>query len=196
VTRVGLHAPIIDYADSFSFPVEPAVLWRMIERFESFESWWGWLRDFEADGEGLVAGRVLRGVVTPPIPYRLSIVVRLVHCEPQRQVEAEVRGDLLGAAKLRLVAEDGGTRVLVAWSLEMVREPLRTASRVAYPLVRWGHDRVVDLAVSGFSRRALGDVRTLPCVSSDCPSPDPFGKRWSRAGGNPESGTARSLPRD
>jgi hypothetical protein len=155
VTRPTLHAPVIEYADSFCFPVEPAVLWRTMERFESFESWWGWLHDFEVDGCGLVAGTVLRGVVTPPIPYRLSVVVRLVHCEPPRLAEAEVSGDLRGTALLRLDARAGGTRVLVGWSLEMVREPLRTASRVAHPLVRWGHDCVVEMAVTGFSRRAL-----------------------------------------
>jgi hypothetical protein len=150
-----LHAPVIEYADSFCFPVEPAVLWRTIERFESFESWWGWLHDFEAEGNGLVAGTVLRGVVTPPIPYRLSVVVRFVSCEPPHHAKAEVSGDLHGAALLRLDAENGQTRVSFGWSLEMVREPLRTTSRVAYPLVRWGHDRVVEMAVAGFSSRAL-----------------------------------------
>jgi hypothetical protein len=32
---------------------------------------------------------------------------------------------------------------------------LRIAARVAYPALRWGHDRVVDTAVSGFRRRAM-----------------------------------------
>lgn len=159
MNRPTLHAPVIEYADSFCFPVEPAVLWRTIESFESFESWWGWLQDFEVDGHGLVAGTVLRGLVTPPIPYRLSVVVRFVHCEPPRHAEVEVSGDVHGAALLRLEATDGGTRVSVGWSLEMVREPLRTTSRVAYPLVRWGHDRVVDMAVAGFSRGALSIPR-------------------------------------
>ncbi len=48
-----------------------------------------------------------------------------------------------------------GTRVAVAWSVEMRSAPLRVAARVAYPLMRWGHDRVVEMAVSGFRRRAL-----------------------------------------
>jgi hypothetical protein len=56
---------------------------------------------------------------------------------------------------LRLEDVDDGTRVAVAWSLEMRSAPLRVAARVAYPLLRWGHDRVVDMAVSGFQRRAL-----------------------------------------
>lgn len=39
--------------------------------------------------------------------------------------------------------------------LEMRSPPLRAAARVAYPLMRWGHDRVVDMAVAGFRQRAL-----------------------------------------
>jgi len=170
MTRLTLHAPVIEYAESFYFPVEPAVLWRTIERFESFESWWGWLHDFEVDGHGLVAGTVLRGLVTPPLPYPLSVIVRFVHCEPPRHVDTEVSGDLRGAARLRLNANDGETCVSVSWSLEMVREPLRTASRVAHPLVRWGHDRVVEMAVAGFSRRALPDA--LSQTANPFPTPD------------------------
>jgi hypothetical protein len=48
-----------------------------------------------------------------------------------------------------------GTRAQVAWSLRMHSAPLRVAARVAYPLMRWGHDRVVDMAVAGFRQRAL-----------------------------------------
>jgi hypothetical protein len=43
----------------------------------------------------------------------------------------------------------------VAWSLRMHSAPLRVAARVAYPLMRWGHDGVVDMAVAGFRQRAL-----------------------------------------
>lgn len=51
----------------------------------------------------------------------------------------------------------------VAWSLEMRTIPLRLAARAAYPAVRWGHDLVVDMAVSGFRRRALPVAADTPC---------------------------------
>ena len=60
-----------------------------------------------------------------------------------------------GWARLRLSEVDDGTRVLAEWSLEMATTPLRAAARVAYPVMRWGHDRVVDMAVTGFRRRAI-----------------------------------------
>jgi hypothetical protein len=95
----------------------------------------------------------------PVTPDRLWAVVGrfdlFESCHRPRLIEAAVRGDLYGRAALRLEDVDDGTRVAVAWSLEMRSAPLRVAARVAYPLLRWGHDRVVDMAVSGFQRRAL-----------------------------------------
>ena len=100
-------------------------------------------------------GNVLHGTVVPPVPCRLRLNVRLQRCDRPRLVEAAIDGDLSGRAVLRLVDAGDGTRVTVAWSLEMRSAPLRVAARVGYPLMRWGHDRVVDMAVSGFRRRAL-----------------------------------------
>jgi uncharacterized protein YndB with AHSA1/START domain len=145
----------VDYRGAFWFPVPPQQLWEIIERFEAFESWWGWLADFRAGGGGLVDGNVLHGTVIPPVPYRLRLTVLLQRCDRPRLVEATVRGDLSGQAELRLEDADDGTRAAVTWSLEMRSAPLRVAARVAYPLMLWGHDRVVDMAVSGFRRRAL-----------------------------------------
>jgi hypothetical protein len=48
--------------------VTPGRLRAMIERFELFEPWWGWLRDFQADGDGPVAGNALHAMVAPPVP--------------------------------------------------------------------------------------------------------------------------------
>ena len=43
-----------------------------------------------------------------------------------------------------------GTTASVGWSLEMRQLPMRVAARVAYPLLRWGHDRVVEATVRAF----------------------------------------------
>jgi hypothetical protein len=98
---------------------------------------------------------VLHGTVIPPVPYRLRLDVRLQRCDRLRLVEATIDGDLCGRAALRLEAAGDGTRADVAWSLGMHSAPLRVAAHVAYPLMRWGHDRVVEMTVAGFRRRAL-----------------------------------------
>ena len=147
--------PVIDYQAAFWLPAAPREVWDTIERFDEFESWWPWLRTFHADRHGLVDGNVLHGTVVPPLPYRFHVTVRLVRCDRPQSIEATVSGDLRGTARLSLDASGDGTLAGVAWSLAMVRGPLRAAALVAYPLVRWGHDRVVDTTVAGFRQHAL-----------------------------------------
>ena len=157
----------MDYAGRFAFPVEPLELWSAIEQIDQFEGWWSWLGDLQLEGEGLRAGSVLRGTVAPPVPYRMRVSVELRRCVPGELIDALVTGDLVGDARLRLepgspVAPDArgpGTVAQVGWSLEMKQLPMRVAARFAYPLLRWGHDRVVDVTVAGF-RRQLAAGRT------------------------------------
>lgn len=148
----------IDYRGAFWFPVGPNELWETIERFDRFESWWAWLREFRADTERLVAGNVLHGMVIPPVPYRLRLDIGLEASERPQVVEARIDGDVRGFAVMRLEPVDHGTQVTVVWSMDMVSRPLRLAARLAYPLMRWGHDRVVEMAVAGFRQRALTDT--------------------------------------
>jgi hypothetical protein len=96
---------------------------------------------------------VLYGVVVPPLPYRMSIRVELTRCEAPSAIDAVIGGDLEGPAWLRVQADGGGSRVEVAWTVEMMQRPMRLASRFGRPLLQWGHDRVVETTVAGFRRR-------------------------------------------
>lgn len=148
----------IDYTGRFGFPVPPSEVWTAIARLDQFERWWGWLSELEVDGPGLQTGSVLRGTVAPPVPYRMRVCVELDRCASERLIDASVTGDLVGEAHLRLYPTSGGTVAEVAWTLEMMQLPMRVAARVAHPLLRWGHDRVVEATVSGF-RSQLVAVR-------------------------------------
>lgn len=147
--------PGMDFDGSFWFPVGPGQLWDTLAELDRFPDWWSWLRDFHPEGEGLTDGTVLRGTVVPPVPYRLRLDITLGRCERPRLLEAKVQGDLRGAARVALSPLREGTQVEVRWALDFASAPLRLASVVAYPVMRWGHDRVVDMAVSGFRHRAL-----------------------------------------
>jgi hypothetical protein len=148
---------LIDYAASFGFPVPPAQMWAAISRLDRFESWWGWLGDLEVVGESLQTGSVLRGTVSPPVPYRMTVDVELTKCVPGELIDATVRGDLVGDAHLSLRPTSDGTVADVAWLLEMRQFPMRVAARVAYPFLRWGHDRVVMATVAAFRSQLLKD---------------------------------------
>ena len=146
-------APVIDYKGTFRFGVGPEAVWETIERTGEFERWWGWLGDFRLDGPGLEAGSVLVGVVSPPLPYHMRIRVELEHCIRPSLIDAAVHGDLEGRGRLELAPDGDGTVASVAWTIEMMQRPMRAAARFAYPLLRWGHDRVVDATVHGFRRQ-------------------------------------------
>ncbi len=141
---------VMDYTGRFAFPEDPSALWSEIERLEHFERWWGWLGQLDVQGEGLRTGSTLTGTVAPPLPYRMRVMVHLERCEPEHLIDASVHGDLAGQAHLRLLPEGGGTMAEVDWSLEMLQLPMRVAARVAFPLLRWGHDRVVEATVTAF----------------------------------------------
>jgi carbon monoxide dehydrogenase subunit G len=152
----AVPGPVISYQREDSFRVPPYQIWAAIEDVEEFESWWAWLEDFRLEGDGLVVGAVLSGVVVPPLPYRMRLSVELVACDRPTAIDAVVRGDLRGDARLRLRPQGDGTLVEVAWTIEMMQRPMRLASRFAHPLLRWGHDRVVEATVDNFRRHVEG----------------------------------------
>ena len=144
---------VIEYRRAFRFGAPPEFVWETLERTGEFERWWGWLGEFRLDGAGLEAGAVLIGVVSPPVPYRMRVRVELEECVRPSRIEAAVHGDLEGRARLELAPDGEGTVASVAWTIEMRQRRMRMAARVAYPLLRWGHDRVVDATVFGFRRQ-------------------------------------------
>jgi carbon monoxide dehydrogenase subunit G len=143
---------VVEYAGRFSFPVPPQEVWSAVEHFERFEVWCGWLSELRVEGPGLVAGSILHGVVAPPLPYRMRLRVEVMASDPPRSIDASVHGDLAGHARLVLEPEGEGTRASVVWTIEMMQRPMRAAAIVAFPLLRWGHDRIVEATVAGFRR--------------------------------------------
>jgi hypothetical protein len=146
--------PIITYRRAFEFGRTPIEVWAAMERVDQFERWWPWLQEFRMEGESLAVGSVLHGMVVPPLPYRMRIRVTLTACEEPTAIDATIGGDLEGLAQLRVQPIDsGGSRIEVAWTVEMMQRPMRLASRFGLPLLQWGHDRVVESTVAGFRRR-------------------------------------------
>lgn len=152
--------PVIDYRGGFDFDVAPDELWSSIEHSERFEGWWSWLKDFKLEGGSLQSGAILHGVVVPPLPYRMRIDVELVTCRRPTAIDAVVNGDLRGNASLRIRRNGSrGCTTETAWSIEMMQAPMRAASRFAHPLLRWGHDRVVDMTVRSFRQHLESTAR-------------------------------------
>jgi len=145
--------PIMTYRRTYEFSISPSEMWDTIGEVDQFEVWWPWLEEFRLEGDTLEEGAVLHGVIAPPLPYRMRILIELARCEPSRSIEALIHGDLEGEASLELRPRGVGSSVEVAWTVEMMQRPMRAADRMAHPLLQWGHDRVVEITVAGFRRR-------------------------------------------
>ena len=55
-----------------------------------------------------------------------------------------------------------GTLAEVSWTIEMTQRTMRLAARVAHPLMRWGHDRVIEATVSGYRRQLAAQLGGNP----------------------------------
>jgi carbon monoxide dehydrogenase subunit G len=148
----------MEYDSTLAFPVALADLWAMTVDVERVASSWSWLDDFSVEGHGLQRGTMLHGVVVPPLPYRMRVDVVLDECVPERHITASVHGDLEGTARLSFEADGAESRVHATWTVEMMQRPMRMAARIAHPLLRWGHDRVVDATVNALRRRLVGQA--------------------------------------
>jgi hypothetical protein len=82
----------------------------------------------------------------------MRLRVDLEECERPVVLGGAVHGDLEGTARLVFEPRPSGTEVSASWTIEMMQRPMRLAARVAHPLLRWGHDRVVDATVRSFRR--------------------------------------------
>jgi uncharacterized protein YndB with AHSA1/START domain len=148
---------VMSYRRTFHLRVPPEQVWQAIQQVDRFQQWWGWLTELRLDGPGLQTGTALTGVISPPLPYRMRVRLVFERCIRPSAIDAAVHGDLEGVAHLRLSPEPGGTRASVAWTFEMMQPAMRWAALVASPVLRWGHDRVVDATVADFHRHLQQD---------------------------------------
>lgn len=137
----------------YEFTLSRDDLWTAISDVEDFRRWWPWLR--RLDAVGLVAGDRWTCVVQPPMPYTLRFLITIEEVVDRRSVTAAVSGDIVGTARLELEDRDGeaGCSARLESALAPGNGVLRAVARVAQPLVRFGHDWVLDTGARQFARR-------------------------------------------
>lgn len=151
---------VMSYEGRFAFPAAPGEVWSAIARIDRFEEWWGWLTELRVEGTPLETGCVLDGVVSPPLPYHMHLRVVMLECVAPTRIDAEISGDLVGRGRVVLEPDGEATLATIGWTFEIMQPPMRIAARVAPPLLRWGHDRVVDVTVATFCRHLDGSEAT------------------------------------
>ena len=139
---------------TYRFDAGPEKFWATIGDLGSYTSWWPWLRIFDA--KDFEVGSRWTCAVQPPVPYRVRFTIDLIQIEVPRLVTVAVSGDVIGSASLEVVPDGSGSAVRLVSELTPDNRVLRAASVVARPIVRFGHDWVLDTGASQFAARALG----------------------------------------
>lgn len=138
---------------SFHFDVAPAVFWSAISAVDRYQSWWPWLRRFDA--EPLSAGARWACEVQPPLPYRVRFDVDLVEVHEPEWIRVEIRGDIVGSAGLEVADAGSGCDVHLRSSLSPRNPFLGLIGGLAPRLVRFGHDWVMETGARQFTREAI-----------------------------------------
>jgi hypothetical protein len=157
--RRGVPAPF-RFDRRWTFPVTPDDFWSTIVETGRYEQWWSWLREFDADG--LHEGASAQCVIQAPLPYSLHLEIHVDEVVPARSIDTRITGDLVGRARLDLEPRDDGCTARLSWSLELRDRWLGRFARIARPAMSWAHDRVVEVGVQQFERRALNHSRSWP----------------------------------
>jgi uncharacterized protein YndB with AHSA1/START domain len=132
----------LDSDRQYWFPVPPDDLWHALAATDDYRRWWPWLTAFEA--AGLVAGDEWRCRVRPPLPYSLRFAIHLDEVVRPKHVAATVVGDIAGHARLDLTPRDDGCAVRLVSVLSPGNRVFAMIATMARPLVRRGHDWVLD----------------------------------------------------
>jgi hypothetical protein len=136
------------------FEADPPTVWAAMTDHGSYRSWWPWLSRLDADA--FAPGERWRCTVQPPLPYTLRFTLQLDAVEAPRFAAATVSGDITGTARVSLEPDGDGTAVRLESELAPANPFLRGVARVAFPVVRFGHDWVLDAGARQFRGRALG----------------------------------------
>ncbi len=117
------------------------------------------MHDLEARGNGLDPGSELDFAVVSPLPYRMRLRVRVIDARRPDRIEADIDGHLRGTGSIELREEgESITLVEVAWTVEVRDRAMRVGARVARPLIKWGQDWAVRVALRNFRRHLVAET--------------------------------------
>lgn len=137
----------------YQLAVPPAELWASLARVDDYQSWWPWLRLFDA--RQLARDEIWDCLVQPPLPYRVRFAVTLDEVRAPTTVLASITGDVVGDARLEISERPDGSEARLVSHLEPGNGFLKAVARLAAPVVRYGHDWVLDTGARQFIDRAV-----------------------------------------
>jgi hypothetical protein len=139
----------------YRFDADPDEVWAALADTARYLSWWPWLTSF--DGRRLAGGEAWRCAVRPPLGYTLRFTIHLDDVVSPSLVTARLSGELVGTARLELApgGDCAGTALRLASRLRPGQRGFGVLAALARPVVRRGHDWVLDTGARQFARRGL-----------------------------------------
>jgi hypothetical protein len=138
---------------TWRFDADAPTVWSALTDIGAYREWWPWLSRF--DGDTFAAGARWNCTIQPPLPYTMKFTLWLEDVVACQAVEATVAGDIEGSARLSLQADGDATLVRLVSDLAPANPFLKRVAWVATPIVRFGHDWVLDTGAAQFRRRAF-----------------------------------------
>lgn len=133
----------------YDFGVGVEEVWAALADVERYPLLWPWMRHFEA--RALAVGDHWRCVVHPPLPYSVRVGIRLVDVVDRTRVVAAVDGDVTGSARIDLEVTAGGSAIRLRSTLAPNGRVVGVFATVMRPVVRRGHDWVLDTGAAQFA---------------------------------------------
>ncbi|MET0145708.1 MAG: SRPBCC family protein [Ilumatobacteraceae bacterium] len=133
----------------YRFAVPPADLWSSLAATDHYRSWWPWLRAF--DGDGLVSSADWHCTIRPPLPYTLRFTIHLHEVDRPRVVTADISGDIAGTARIDVEPHGAGSELHLTSTLTPSSRAFGIVAKLAKPIVRRGHDWVLDTGAGQFA---------------------------------------------
>ncbi|MCV2393753.1 hypothetical protein OEB99_05475 [Actinotalea sp. M2MS4P-6] len=136
----------LTFAATWHLPADPAAVCAEILDVEHWVVWWPQIRAVASLGPDDA-----RVIARSALPHHLDLVLHAV-CRDLPELVVGLDGDLVGEARWRLTPVPAGSRL--DYHQEVTASGwLGAASRVAAPVMRWNHDRMMAGCVAGLGHR-------------------------------------------
>jgi hypothetical protein len=136
-----------------AFDASADAVWSAMCDVGSYQSWWPWLRTFDANA--LEVGQIWRCEIVAPLRYTVAFTLKFDVVAAPFHIEASLRGDILGGAWIDVEERGEQSDVWIRSEIFPASRFLRALTRFAYPIARSGHDAIITSGARQFERRAL-----------------------------------------
>lgn len=143
-----------EFVSSWSLTAPIWTVWHAISQPWHWPTWWRGLQRVEqlTPGEANGLGSTYRFVWKGPLPYRLTLSIRIIRVESPTVLEGAVTGGLHGLGRWQLSEAGDGTRVCFAWQVDGPQPWMRYIVPLTRRLFQWNYQRLMALGRQGLEQ--------------------------------------------